>query len=176
MIGRKGPGLRLIAAGPALALVVAACSAAAGAGGSGLTYGPTPSLPASPAMNMGPAATGSTASAAPAASAPTRPAPSTLGGGAATSSPLHISAQNIAFDTNHLEAPAGQAFVLEFDNNDPGIPHNIEIKDANGTSVFKGQIINGPAKVSYQVRALAAGSYTFVCDVHPNMTGTLAAM
>ncbi len=126
-------------------------------------------------MNMSPAANGSTASAAPAASAPALPAPSTLGGGPATGSPLHISAQNIAFDTNHLEAPAGQAFVLEFDNNDPGIPHNVEIKDANGTSVFKGQIITGPAKASYQVPALAAGSYTFVCDVHPNMTGTLVA-
>jgi plastocyanin len=127
-------------------------------------------------MNMSPARTGPTASAARAPSAPTLPVPSTLGGGAATGSPLHISAQNLAFDTNHLEAPAGQAFVLEFDNSDPGIPHNVEIKDTNGASVFKGQIITGPAKASYQVPALAAGSYTFVCDVHPNMTGTLAAL
>jgi len=126
-------------------------------------------------MNMGPEATEPTA-AAPAASAPTLSVPSALGGGAATGSPLHISAQNIAFNTNHLEAPAGQAFVLEFDNSDPGIPHNVEIKDTNGASVFKGQIITGPAKASYQVPALAAGSYTFVCDVHPNMTGTLAAL
>jgi plastocyanin len=175
MTGRNGPRLRLIAVGPAFALVVAACSAAAGAGGPGLTYGPTPSPSVSPSMNMSPAATGPTASAAPAPSAPTLPVPSTLGGGVATGSPLRISAQNIAFDTNHLEAPAGQAFVLEFDNNDQGVPHNVEIKDANGTSVFKGQIITGPAKASYQVPALAAGSYTFVCDVHPNMTGTLAA-
>jgi len=126
-------------------------------------------------MNMGRAASGPTASATPAPSAPTLPVPSTLGGGAATGSPLHISAQNIAFDTNHLESPAGQAFVLEFDNNDPGVPHNVEIKDGNGTSVFKGQIITGPAKATYQVPALAAGSYTFACDVHPDMTGTLAA-
>jgi len=82
---------------------------------------------------------------------------------------------NIAFDTDHLSAPAGKAFVLEFDNNDPGVPHNVEIKDASGASVFKGQIITGPAKVSYQVPALPAGSYTFVCDVHPTMTGTLTA-
>jgi plastocyanin len=126
-------------------------------------------------MGMSPSATGLSASAAPAASAPTLPVPIPLGGVGATGAPLHISAQNIAFDTNHLEAPAGQAFVLEFDNNDPGIPHNVEIKDANGTSVFKGQIITGPAKASYQVPAITAGSYTFVCDVHPNMTGTLTA-
>ncbi len=27
----------------------------------------------------------------------------------------------------------------------------------------------------YQVEGLAAGSYEFVCTVHPNMTGTLTA-
>ncbi|MEA2607483.1 MAG: hypothetical protein QOI00_2240, partial [Chloroflexota bacterium] len=42
-----------------------------------------------------------------------------------------------------------------------------------GASVFKGAIVTGPAKVSYQVPALAAGSYRFLCDVHPTMTGTL---
>jgi len=28
-------------------------------------------------------------------------------------------------------------------------------------------------KVTYNVAALAAGAYTFWCEVHPNMTGTL---
>jgi plastocyanin len=163
--------LRLLAAAPTLALVVAACSAAAGAGAPGVSYGPSPTPTASSAMDMSPSPSGPAPSAVPASSGPTLQVPP-LGGGA-TGSPLHISAQNIAFDTTHLEAAAGQAFVLEFDNNDPGVPHNIEIKDASGASLFKGQIIVGPAKVSYQVPALAAGSYTFVCDVHPNMTGTL---
>jgi plastocyanin len=123
-------------------------------------------------MDMSPSASGPAPSAVPASSAPILQVPP-LGGGA-TGSPLHISAQNIAFDTDHLDTAAGQAFVIEFDNNDPGVPHNIEIKDAGGASLFKGEIITGPARVSYQVPALAAGTYTFVCDVHPNMTGTLA--
>ena len=63
--------------------------------------------------------------------------------------------------------------MIEFDNNDAGIPHNLEIQDASGASMFRGQIITGPAMAMYQVPALAAGTYTFVCDVHPNMTGTL---
>ena len=104
---------------------------------------------------------------------PASAAPVAGGSPATTGATLHISAQNIAFDTNHLEAAAGQAFVLEFDNNDAGIPHNVEIRDGNGVSVFKGQIITGPAKASYPVSALPAGSYMFLCDVHPNMTGTL---
>ena len=40
--------------------------------------------------------------------------------------------QNIAFDTDRRStAPAGQAFTIAFDNQDAGIPHNIEIKDAS---------------------------------------------
>ena len=40
-------------------------------------------------------------------------------------------------------------------------------------SVFKGEIFNGVAEKDLQVPALAAGTYQFVCSVHPNMLGTL---
>jgi plastocyanin len=125
-------------------------------------------------MSMNPSASAPATSAAPAASGPASAAPASPGGSVATAAAVRLSAMNIQFDTDHLEAPAGQAFVLEFDNNDPGVPHNVEIKDAKGSSMFKGQIITGPAKVAYQVPALAAGTYTFACDVHPYMTGTIA--
>jgi len=166
-----------IVAAAALALVVAACSSAAG-GALSFTYAPVPSASSMPGMDMSPPV-----SAAPAASAPatsTAPAASEPASAApppsipvANGATLHIAAQNIEFDTNHLDAPADQAFTLEFDNNDPGIPHNVEIKDASGASRFKGQIITGPMKVLYQIPALGAGNYMFTCDVHPNMTGTL---
>jgi len=86
---------------------------------------------------------------------------------------LAETAVNIAFVTPELSAPADAAFQIVFDNQDGGIQHNIEIKDAGGKTVFKGEIITGPAKITYNVPALAAGTYTFVCTVHPNMTGTL---
>ena len=38
-----------------------------------------------------------------------------------------------------------------------------------------GDDFKGVATRDYQVPALAAGEYTFVCTVHPNMTGTLTA-
>jgi plastocyanin len=41
--------------------------------------------------------------------------------------------------------------------------------------VYKGEIFNGVATMQYQVPALKAGEYSFVCSVHPNMTGTLTA-
>ena len=64
--------------------------------------------------------------------------------------------------------------TIALDNRDQ-VPHNVEIKDAAGTSLFKGEIFSGPAVKVYDVPALAAGQYTFVCTVHPNMTGTVTA-
>ena len=165
-----------MAAAVGIGMLAAACTGSANGAGPSFTYAPlVPSASTTPGMDMGSSASPPTTSAAPSAAGPASAAPSAPSGSAATGTVLHISAQNIAFDTNQLEAPAGQAFVLDFDNNDPGVPHNVEIKDANGMSMFKGQIITGPEKISYQVPALAAGSYMFVCDVHPNMTGTLTA-
>jgi plastocyanin len=163
----------LIVAGPALALIAAACTSAAGGGEPTWTYAPASSAPASPTMDMSPPAGAPATSAGPASSGTVSAAPGPTGSSAATGAVLHISAQNIEFDTDHLDAPAGQPFVLQFDNKDPGVPHNVEIKNTNGTSVFKGEIITGPATAMYDVPALAPGSYMFVCDVHPNMTGTL---
>ena len=95
------------------------------------------------------------------------------GGGGSAGQTVELSAKGVAFSTNALQAPAGAPFTLHFDNQDPSIPHNVEIKDASGGSKFKGDIFPGVAAKDYQVPALAAGTYTFVCDVHPNMTGTL---
>ena len=92
---------------------------------------------------------------------------------APTGTVLQQSALNIAFEVAALKAPAGADFTIQFENKDAGIPHNMEIKDASGASVFKGDIITGPAKATYIVKALPAGNYTFICTVHPNMTGTL---
>jgi plastocyanin len=86
-----------------------------------------------------------------------------------------IEALNIAFTTTDVTVPADQPFQILFRNNDPDIPHNVEIKDQAGASKFQGEIFNGVAERTYDVPALAAGGYTFVCTVHPNMTGTLTA-
>jgi mono/diheme cytochrome c family protein/plastocyanin len=80
-----------------------------------------------------------------------------------------------AFDVSSIDAPADADFVIHFFNNEAGVPHNVEIKDASGTSLEKGAIITGVADTEYPVKALKAGSYTFNCSVHPNMTGTLTA-
>jgi cytochrome c oxidase subunit 2 len=108
----------------------------------------------------------------PAPSASTAPGASQAPGAAVT---LKISAQGIAYDTDTLEAPANTPFKIEFANNDAGIPHNVAIhKDSpTGAEVWAGAIFNGVETRTYDVPALPAGTYGFVCSVHANMTGTL---
>jgi nitrite reductase (NO-forming) len=88
---------------------------------------------------------------------------------------LKVVALNSAFDTGCLAAPAGKPFTIAFDNQDPGVPHNISIytDDSATESLFVGDLVTGPKKVTYEVGALPAGTYFFRCDVHPTtMTGT----
>jgi plastocyanin len=83
-----------------------------------------------------------------------------------------IHAKDVAFVESTITAPADVPFKLEFVNDDPGIQHNVEIKDGSGASVFKGEIFAGVATMVYDVPALGAGTYGYVCSVHPNMTGS----
>ncbi|HYM83391.1 MAG TPA: cupredoxin domain-containing protein, partial [Candidatus Dormibacteraeota bacterium] len=104
-----------------------------------------------------------------------KPSPSPAASGAPTGATLQLSAHNVQYDQSSLEASAGQAFTLKFTNSDAGVPHNVSIHQgsATGPEVFRGEIFPGVDVRSYAVPALPAGTYAFVCSVHPNMNGTL---
>jgi plastocyanin len=139
---------------PALFAIVLAAAACAASTGPGWTYAPpTVPPPSQPAAS-------SEASAAPSA-APASAAPSD-GGSGGGGDVVQISAFNIAFEQSEVSAPAGTPFTIHFNN-----------KDASGTQVFKGDVVTGPAETDYSVPALPAGTYQFVCTIHPNMVGTL---
>lgn len=96
------------------------------------------------------------------------------GGGQVVNAGGTIVAKGIAFNATELRLPAGQETTITFDNQDAGIPHDVAIyTQQGGESLFKGEIITGPAKAEYAVPALEAGSYWFQCDVHPTMNGTV---
>lgn len=139
----------VVSAGVACAMF-AACTTA----NPGWTYQPAPSLTPAPSVE---------ASAEPSASS---------GSGA-----IAISALGIAFEQSAVNVPAGEPFQIEFANNDPGTPHNVAIHggSATGEEVFQGEIFNGVETRIYDVPALEAGAYAFVCTVHPNMVGTMTA-
>jgi plastocyanin len=118
------------------------------------------------------------AGAAAASSAPTASGAAGAPGGALPSGPaadVTIVAQNIQYTTTSASAPAGKPFTIAFHNEDSGTPHNVSIHTggATGQQVFLGKIVTGPIVEIYDVPALPAGSYTYVCSVHANMTGTL---
>jgi plastocyanin len=117
-----------------------------------------------------------TASGAPGASA--APGGVTTASGAPSAAPdadVVVVAENVNWVETALSAPADAPFTMALDNRDDGIPHDVVIKDAGGAVVFKTELVTGPAVVVYDVPALPAGQYSFVCTVHPNMTGTLTA-
>ncbi|HXF72896.1 MAG TPA: cupredoxin domain-containing protein [Actinomycetota bacterium] len=108
------------------------------------------------------------------------------GGGAATGAPTVVTitapagAANTGFAETAVSAPADTPFTIHFVNDDPGIPHNVQIfegEDASGTPVWApegGELVTGPAEVDYEIPALPAGTYTFNCLAHPTtMVGTL---
>jgi plastocyanin len=91
---------------------------------------------------------------------------------------LDIVAVNTTFDPTCLVAPAGEAFTVNFDNQDQGIPHNFEILPEPGGEVLAGtEPKPGTYTEPLNVDSLDAGSYYFQCVVHPGpMNGTLAVV
>jgi plastocyanin len=104
--------------------------------------------------------------------APSAAPSASAGASADAGSGVTVVAKDIAFAPTTITLPADTATPVVLDNQDAA-PHNIAIKDASGAEVFKGEIQPGQGKVTYNVGPLAAGSYTFWCEVHPNMTGTV---
>ena len=157
-------------------LVVAACTQAT----AGWTYAPAPSTTPAPAASGSAAPGGSPgASEAPGASgspgASAEASGSAAPGGSGQLVVVNITAQGIKFTESAITAPAGTPFQIQFDNEDANVPHNVAIRTGGttGPEIFKGTVFSGVATHAYDVPALDAGSYAFVCDVHPTMTGTL---
>ncbi len=92
-------------------------------------------------------------------------------GGATT-----IVAENVAWQTTAgrslrcMHAKAGEKVTFTVDNRD-SVRHNLHIS-GNGFSE-KTELEAGPVTQELALTVPKAGTYRFVCDIHPNMTGTL---
>jgi cytochrome c oxidase subunit 2 len=90
---------------------------------------------------------------------------------------LDLTAKDVTFDTHALEVAADLPFAIAFKNDDVAvITHDVDIRETDGTTVvFDQPTVAGGATQSYLYPPLPAGTYTFICSVHPfpAMTGTL---
>jgi plastocyanin len=165
-----------------VAALIAACAAPAAPG---WTYAPAPSATAAASAAVSPSASAPAAS--PSASAPasapasqpvsppaSAPAGSPATGGLTITAPVGAAANG--FDPKTLKAAPGHAFTVTFDNQDAGVPHNWVLTKPDGSTVDIGDttFFNGVAQKTYNVPALNAGQYPFMCQVHPTtMKGIL---
>lgn len=80
---------------------------------------------------------------------------------------------DMAFEESTVTVPAGEAFTLALYNEDT-MPHNVAIytDESRSESFFVGEMVTDGVIV-YEVPALEPGEYTFLCDLHPEMVGTL---
>ncbi len=106
------------------------------------------------------------------------PAPSGEGGGGDGAPPgsIELVAVGFAFDKKTLETPAGEPFTIFLINQDgPGTPHDVEIRQPDGTPIKTVPPTEGGASMAYPFDPLEAGDYIFICSIHPidPMTGTL---
>ena len=104
--------------------------------------------------------------------------PATTPTGGPRAAPIPLVAKNIAFDKNELTFTVGSQVVIDFDNQDPGLPHNFALyRDAGYTDNYfrPSGFVTGPAKTQYRFAAPSAGTYYFQCDAHPipAMRGTV---
>lgn len=85
-----------------------------------------------------------------------------------------MTAKGVVFLETSITAPADKPFTIAFINDDQGTPHNVALHEGSptGKEAFKGEIFPGVATKVYEVPPLPAGTYAFVCTVHPSMTGT----
>jgi hypothetical protein len=85
-------------------------------------------------------------------------------------------AADVKFDKASITAPADKPFKIKLDNQDAGTPHDVDILDSTETKVFDGEDFPGPEVRVYDVPPLPAGTYKFICSIHPAlMSGELTA-
>lgn len=78
-----------------------------------------------------------------------------------------VTAKNMAFDVECLQVEPG-TLVVTFVNEDKGVPHNFNLKGEGATD-----LTTGPDEQVLTLDLPEPGTYGFVCDPHPNMTGAV---
>lgn len=84
-------------------------------------------------------------------------------------------ASHSSWSVSALTVPAGQVWHLILDNEDHNVPHNFVVahRPELQSTIF-GPAFNGIATMTFDIPGLPAGTYQFICSLHPEtMTGVL---
>lgn len=84
-----------------------------------------------------------------------------------------IVAEDLEWDLDRIVVRAGEEITATIDNRDRNIPHNLHVKSPGDP---KTKLENGPVTQTLRFTIAEPGSYEFVCDAHPKMTGTIEAV
>ena len=98
----------------------------------------------------------------------------TIAGGPSTTAhearTITIVAKNIAFVPNKVAIATNEDVKIVIDNQDASVPHNIHFLTPKEV---KTDTKNGVSQQSARLKVDKAGTYKYLCDVHPTMTGEL---
>ena len=71
-------------------------------------------------------------------------------------------------------ATTGTTLKVTYNNAESGVQHNIDFKTArSSTGSAKTDLKTGPSTQTITLVGLKPGTYTYVCDIHPSMSGQL---
>jgi plastocyanin len=87
---------------------------------------------------------------------------------------INVVAKNIAFEPTTEKVQVNTPVTLVFDNQDNAVQHNIHV-EAGASGDFKTPVAAGPGQQSLEFTLKRLGTVRYVCDVHPQMVGTISA-
>ena len=88
---------------------------------------------------------------------------------------VRIVSKDLKFLQTNVSVAANKPFRIVLDNQEAA-PHNVTVyRDDPGKPLSRGEIFSGPGQRTQDVPALQPGNYSFLCDVHPDMKGAIAA-
>ena len=83
-----------------------------------------------------------------------------------------VTAAGMRFDVTELRLAARVPVEVDLVNRDVGQRHNVAIYRGSAV-IARGAPVTGPTATAYDFGPLPAGTYTFRCEIVPNMSGTL---
>ncbi len=93
------------------------------------------------------------------------------GGGGTTLTVGTDTGSELEFDPTTISAPANTPVQLIFNNQSDSQPHNLVFQE--GIEAKTADVVQPGQSQTISFTTPGAGSYTYVCTIHPGMEGTL---